>query len=314
PDHPRRLAGRDRAHPQGDRQDHRLRHPRHRGGAAPRHRHRDPRPRAARAIRRAARSPRTPGKRFRARVRRDAGDRAQAAVGAHGARPHAAGRDSRGRAGRGRRAAARRAEPDDVATCDGAAGRRRRPGRRHDRARRSGAVMKSAALWLGVLFAALLFGMPSLHLYERDSFVALFLSHAGIVAVAMVAASIVGIAAAVFVTRPAGRDFRTIADTLATIGQTFPPAAVLALAVPALGFGPRPTIVALFLYGLLPILGNAIAGLETVPASVRDAAAGMGMSAWQILTRVELPLAAPVILAGIRVAVTIGIGTATIGS
>lgn len=174
--------------------------------------------------------------------------------------------------------------------------------------------MKSAALWLGVLFAALLFGMPSLHLYERDSFVALFLSHAGIVAVAMVAASIVGIAAAVFVTRPAGRDFRTIADTLATIGQTFPPAAVLALAVPALGFGPRPTIVALFLYGLLPILGNAIAGLETVPASVRDAAAGMGMSAWRILTRVELPLAAPVILAGIRVSVTIGIGTATIGS
>ena len=97
-------------------------------------------------------------------------------------------------------------------------------------------------------------------------------------------------------------------NSLATIGQTFPPAAVLALAVPALGFGPRPTIVALFLYGLLPIIENAIAGLEGVPAAVRDAAQGMGLSAWQRLRDVELPLAAPAILAGIRVSVTIAIG------
>jgi osmoprotectant transport system permease protein len=119
---------------------------------------------------------------------------------------------------------------------------------------------------------------------------------------------------AVFVTRPAGRDFRPIANTLATIGQTFPPAAVLALAVPALGFGPRPTVVALFLYGLLPIVENAIAGLDAVPPAVREAALGMGLSAWQLLRKVELPLAAPTILAGVRVSVTIAIGTATIGS
>jgi osmoprotectant transport system permease protein len=88
----------------------------------------------------------------------------------------------------------------------------------------------------------------------------------------------------------------------------------LALAVPALGFGPRPTVIALFLYGLLPIVENAIAGIEGVPAAVRDAASGMGLSPWQRLRDVELPLAAPVILAGVRVSVTIGIGTATIGS
>jgi len=182
-------------------------------------------------------------------------------------------------------------------------------------------------LWVGVLFAALLLAMPHAQgvfhwafpaveppVYARTSFVALFLSHATIVAVASLAAIATGIAAAIFVTRPAGHDFRAIADALATIGQTFPPAAVLALAVPALGFGARPTVVALFLYGLLPILQNAIAGIETVPGSVRDAAAGMGMTAWQILARIELPLAAPVILAGVRVSVTIGIGTATIGS
>jgi osmoprotectant transport system permease protein len=187
--------------------------------------------------------------------------------------------------------------------------------------------LAAPTLWVAILFAALLIGMPHtgpvFHwafpqvqppVYQRDTFVALFLSHAGIVAVASLAAALTGIAAAIFVTRPAGRDFRSIVDALATIGQTFPPAAVLALAVPAIGFGPMPTVVALYLYGLLPIVQNAVAGIETVPPAVRDAAAGMGMSALQILLRVELPLAAPVILAGIRVSVTIGIGTATIGS
>jgi osmoprotectant transport system permease protein len=189
------------------------------------------------------------------------------------------------------------------------------------------AAWRGPTLWLAVLFVALLVEMPSTApafrwafpavtppVYERTTFVALFLSHAGMVGAAILAAALAGVALAVFVTRPAGRDFRGMVDALATIGQTFPPAAVLALAVPAIGFGPLPTIVALFLYGLLPIIENAIAGIEGVPASVREAAAGMGLSRWQILRDVELPLAAPVALAGIRIAVTVGIGTATIGS
>ena len=177
------------------------------------------------------------------------------------------------------------------------------------------------------LFFALLLGMPVLRpafewgfpgvtppVFERTTFLALWLSHAGLVAAASLAATAIGVGLAVFATRPAGRDFRPIVNALATIGQTFPPAAVLALAVPAIGFGPRPTIVALFLYGLLPIIENTIAGLEGVPPAVRDAAEGMGMSGWQLLRDVELPLAAPAILAGVRVSVTIAIGTATIGS
>src|SRR3954462_12013851 len=185
----------------------------------------------------------------------------------------------------------------------------------------------SPVLWVAVLFFALMLAMPqtapffahafpqvSPPVFDRDSFFALWLSHAGMVLVASGAASLVGIGLAIFVTRPAGEDFRALVGTLAAVGQTFPPAAVLALAVPALGFGPRPTIVALFLYGLLPVLENAIAGLEGVPAATRDAARGMGLSAWQLLRDVDLPLAAPVILAGVRVSVTIAIGTATIGS
>lgn len=193
--------------------------------------------------------------------------------------------------------------------------------------RRRLALLASPILWVAALFAALLIAMPQLQpvfrwafprvsppVFSRDSFIALWLSHAGLVAVASLAATLLGTGLAIFVTRPAGRDFRPIVNALATIGQSFPPAAVLALAVPSLGFGPRPTIVALFLYGLLPVVENAIAGLESVPAAVRDAAQGMGLSAWQLLRDVELPLAAPAILAGVRVSVTIAIGTATIGS
>jgi osmoprotectant transport system permease protein len=180
---------------------------------------------------------------------------------------------------------------------------------------------------VATLFTVLLLGMPLLApvfrwgfpganppVFSRASYFALWLSHAGLVAAASAASIIVAVGLAILVTRPGGSDFRPIVNTLATIGQTFPPAAVLALAVPAIGFGPRPTVVALFLYGLLPIIENAIAGLESVPASVRDAARGMGLSAWQLLRDVELPLAAPAILAGVRVSVTIAIGTATIGS
>jgi osmoprotectant transport system permease protein len=188
-------------------------------------------------------------------------------------------------------------------------------------------LILSPLAWVAVLFAALLIGMPLLHplfqwafpavsppVFGRSSFVGLWLSHAGLVAVASLAATLLGVGLAVFVTRPVGGDFRPVVSALATVGQAFPPAAVLALAVPALGFGPRPTIVALFLYGLLPVIDNAIAGLEGVPAAVREAAVGMGLSPWQRLRDVELPLAAPAIIAGVRVTVTIAIGTATIGS
>ncbi|MGH7036998.1 MAG: ABC transporter permease, partial [Stellaceae bacterium] len=192
---------------------------------------------------------------------------------------------------------------------------------------RGGRIFASPLLWVGALFMVLLFDMPALRplfhwafpearpaIYNRSSFFSLFLSHLAIVALASAAASLVAIALAVFVTRPSGRDFRAIAEALATVGQTFPPVAVLALTVPAVGFGAEPTVIALFLYGLLPILANAIAGLDGVPAAVREAARGMGLSPFQVLWRVELALAAPIILAGIRTSVTVSIGTATIGS
>ena len=136
-----------------------------------------------------------------------------------------------------------------------------------------------------------------MRLYQQESFVNLTLAHFWLVAVSSVIAIVLGTGAGIAVTRPAGREFRPLVETIAATGQTFPPVAVLAIAVPAIGFGQEPAIIALILYGVLPILQGTLAGIAAVPASVLSVAEGMGMSAWQRLVKVELPLAAPVIVA-----------------
>lgn len=156
------------------------------------------------------------------------------------------------------------------------------------------------------------FGAPAI--YNQGSLLELTLNHLLITFVATLASTIVAVGLAIFVTRPFGAEFLSLSRSLANVGQTFPPVAVLALAVPILGFGTEPTLVALFLYGLLPIFENALTGITNVPKSVEDAARGMGMTGWQRLTQVELPLAFPVILSGIRIAAVISLSTATIGS
>ena len=163
------------------------------------------------------------------------------------------------------------------------------------------------------LFAAL-FPQLDRPLYEQQSFASLVAAHLFLVALASVIATLIGVSAGVFVTRPQGRDFRQMVETLTAMGQTFPPVAVLALTVPAVGFGFWPALVALTLYGVLPICENTISGLESVPEEAKEAANGLGMTQGQRLRNVELPLAAPVVIAGIRTSVTINIGTAAIAS
>jgi osmoprotectant transport system permease protein len=155
-------------------------------------------------------------------------------------------------------------------------------------------------------------GQPAI--YTQNSLLNLTINHLLIVLIATLAAGIVAVGLAIVVTRPAGAEFLPLSRMLSNTGQTFPPVAVLALAVPVLGFGTAPTLVALFLYGLLPIFENALTGLTAIPPDIEEAARGTGMTEWQRLTQIELPLALPLILAGLRLSVTISIGTATIGS
>ena len=151
-------------------------------------------------------------------------------------------------------------------------------------------------------------------IYTRDSFLNLIGWHLLAVSLSIFAATVVALLCGILVTRSSGKDFLPLARAIANLGQTFPPVAVLALAIPAIGFGLKPTLVALFLYGLLPIFENTVAGLQQVPKNVIEAARGMGMSPLQQLYSVELPLALPIIIAGIRVSAIVSIGTATIGS
>ena len=187
--------------------------------------------------------------------------------------------------------------------------------------------LREPLLWLVLLFVALLMAMPysaplfsalfpelPRPVYQQESFVSLTLAHFWLVGISSLVAIVLGAGAGIAVTRPAGREFRPLVETIAAVGQTFPPVAVLAIAVPVMGFGQQPAIIALILYGVLPILQATLAGLASVPAAAISVAEGMGMSGWQRLRNVELPLAAPVMLAGIRTSVIINIGTAAIAS
>lgn len=151
-------------------------------------------------------------------------------------------------------------------------------------------------------------------IYTQTSLLSLTLSHLAIVAVAVAGSTLVGLTLAILVTRKAGREFLPLARTVTAVGQTFPPVAVLALAVPVMGFGTGPTLVALFLYGLLPVFENALAGLSGQPPQVAEAARGMGLTPRQRLWQIDLPLALPLLLAGMRLTAVISLGTATIGS
>jgi osmoprotectant transport system permease protein len=167
--------------------------------------------------------------------------------------------------------------------------------------------------WLSFLLAPLTSNnAPAV--YTQNSLPHLAASHLFLVAISIGGSAVLAILGGIFVTRKSGEDFLPLSRAIANAGQTFPPVAVLALAVPATGFGAGPTLIALFLYGLLPIFENTVSGLKQVSPSVLDAADGMGMNGTQRLFQVELPLALPLILEGLKVATVINIGTATIGS
>ncbi|MCT7951438.1 ABC transporter permease [Ancylothrix sp. C2] len=137
--------------------------------------------------------------------------------------------------------------------------------------------------------------------------------HLFLVTVSIGIAVLVGIPLGVLITRKAG--FAKPILGLANIMQTIPSLALFGflISVPLLGgIGDTPAIVALILYSLLPIIRNTYTGITSVDPAIREAGRGMGMTDWQLLYQVEIPLAMSVILAGVRVATVIAIGVATI--
>jgi osmoprotectant transport system permease protein len=146
---------------------------------------------------------------------------------------------------------------------------------------------------------------------HQQRVVELLLQHLELVALALVAALVIAVPLGIAAAR-ARRGASLVLGTLGAI-YTIPSLALLALLVQAVGLGPVPIFIALVAYAQFMLVRNVVAGLQGVDPAVRDAAMGLGMSARQSLLRVELPLAFPVVLAGIRVATVSLVAIATLG-
>jgi len=143
---------------------------------------------------------------------------------------------------------------------------------------------------------------------------ALLGQHAAIVGCSSLLAILSAVPAGVLLTRPRLKPWAPRVLDLVNLGQTLPSLAVIALTVGLLGVGARPAIIALWIYSMLPILNNTLTGVGKVDPAIIEAARGMGMRPAHVLFRIELPLALAMILAGIRTALTVNIGSAILAA
>ena len=151
-------------------------------------------------------------------------------------------------------------------------------------------------------------------LHPRGTAIDFAAQHLELVLVSSLVTISLGLLLGVLVTRARFREFLPLVSDLVSAGQTMPTLAIVALMVPIIGLGFWPTIVALILYGMLPVVRNTIAGLEAVDRFVIESAQGMGMTGWQVLWHIELPNASRIILAGVRTSVIVNVGTAALGA
>nr|WP_197976892.1 ABC transporter permease [Pseudomonas sp. CFBP 13727] len=146
--------------------------------------------------------------------------------------------------------------------------------------------------------------------HYREDLIFYLQAHLILVLVSMFAALLVGIPAGIALSRPSMVKRAERFMQIFNIGNTIPPLAVLAIALGILGIGSGPAIFALFLASLLPIVRNTYEGLKNVQGSLKEAATGIGMTPRQVLFKVELPNAVPIMVGGVRVALAINVGTA----
>lgn len=147
-----------------------------------------------------------------------------------------------------------------------------------------------------------------------DQIAARTLEHVRLVAVSTVVVIALGVPMGVLLSRPRARLLATPVLAVANGGQAVPSIGVLVLLAILVGVGFTMAVVALVAYALLPILRNTMVGLQQVDRALIDAGRGMGMSARQVLLQIELPVAVPVMLAGIRVALILNVGVATLAT
>ncbi len=149
---------------------------------------------------------------------------------------------------------------------------------------------------------------------DLDAIVNAFAEHLTLSFVSTVFVILIAVPVGVLLTRPGARALVPPVLALANIGQAVPSIGVLVLLALVWNIGFWPAIVALVAYSTLPVLRNTMTGLQQVDQSTIEAGRGMGMTKVAVLRKIELPLAVPVILAGIRTALVINVGTATLAT
>lgn len=149
---------------------------------------------------------------------------------------------------------------------------------------------------------------------QRTSLSTLAYQHLTIVLISTLLSIIIGFSLGIWVRLSRSIELRQLILQFSTIGETLPTAAIIALSVPLLGYGNIPLILALCIYGILPIVRNTIVGLDTIPNDIQEAAQGIGLTRFEQLIRVEIPIALPAIMTGIRIATVINVSAATIGA
>jgi osmoprotectant transport system permease protein len=150
---------------------------------------------------------------------------------------------------------------------------------------------------------------------NRAEFLGLVWQHLMLVTVSTVLSVVIGIPTGILVTRRPSVSAAVLGA--ANVLQTVPSLALFGLLIPLPfigGVGARTAVVALVVYALLPVIRNTVTGIRGIDPAVREAALGMGMTDRELLRLVELPLATPVIMAGVRVAAVVGVGVATIAA
>lgn len=147
---------------------------------------------------------------------------------------------------------------------------------------------------------------------QQEKLLTQIVQHLGLTFLSLILAVIIGLPLGILIARK--RKLSTPVLGVAGILQTIPSIALLGFMIPAFGIGAKPAIIALLIYALLPIIRNTYTGITEVNPTVIEAATAMGMNRSQLLFKVKLPLAMPVIIAGIRTAAVINVGVATLAS
>ncbi|MGM0415256.1 MAG: ABC transporter permease [Bacillota bacterium] len=147
-----------------------------------------------------------------------------------------------------------------------------------------------------------------------DEGIYLMIEHLQLVGIAVSAAIIIALPSGILLSRDLMKDYSGKIIAVFNVAQGLPSLAIIALFLPILGTGFLPAVTALTIYALLPIVRNTIAGINDVEDEIIEAAQGMGMTPFQVLYKIELPLALPIIIAGIQTAAVISVGTAVISN